>query len=490
MDARPLLDYTVIRTVVVVLAGLGLVMVTSSSMAASFAASSSVWSTTLRQALMVSLGLVLFWVMLRISPERVRALANAVMIVAIALLILVLIPGIGTGRDEVGSQSWLVVGPLRLQPSEFARAAIAVWGAKLLANKDYREPSRLANGFVGFTMVAGLCLLLITAQGDLGMAVNFAIVVAFILLFAGISTGFIAFAAIAGFIGLIVVFFAGGYRSDRFHVYFDALFGHFDDTRGIAFQSHQGFLSLADGSLFGVGLGQSRAKWFYLPEARNDFIFAVIGEELGLWGGALVIGLFALLGYFGLRAARRAQNQFQTLMAASLAAGVVSQAFINIGYVVGLLPVTGIQLPMVSAGGTSAVITLASMGILASIARHEPDAVSAMQNYGRPAFDRMLGIGEPTTPGQTRAARREQDARNARSRREARFGTPVTARSGSALRRPAGAPQRDMQKDPQRYPHRGAPTRSAARAVRGTAVPQPRSWESTASTTRTTRRAG
>ena len=110
----------------------------------------------------------------------------------------------------------------------------------------------------------------------------------------------------------------------------------------------------------------------------------------------------------GLRAARRAQNQFQALMAASLAAGVVSQAFINIGYVIGLLPVTGIQLPMLSAGGTSAVITLGSMGILASVARHEPDCVSAMQNYGRPAFDRILGIGEPTAPRQAQARAQAQ----------------------------------------------------------------------------------
>ena len=189
----------------------------------------------------------------------------------------------------------------------------------------------------------------------------------------------------------------------------------------------------------------------------------------------MVILLFALLGYFGLRTARRAQNQFQSLMAAALTAGVVSQAFINIGYVVGLLPVTGIQLPMLSAGGTSAIITLAGMGVLASVARHEPDAISSMQNHGRPAFDRMLGIAEPVTPAQTRA-RRSEAAAPARARRaaardtgrssvrptseratrgtsrkvreqtsrEARYGTPVTA-AGRAARtgNPFGAPARE-----------------------------------------------
>ncbi|AWB85103.1 cell division protein [Corynebacterium liangguodongii] len=435
-----------IRTVVLVLAGLGVVMVLSSSMAYSFASSSSVWAQAIRQTVMVAGGLGAMWVMLKTSPDRLRRLSHVIMGVAIFLLVLVLTPA-GTGREEVGSQSWLVLGPLSLQPSEFARVAIAIWGAAILANKDHTRPSRLDNGFAPFVAVATVCVGLIGLQGDYGMAVSFAIVVGFILIFAGISWRVIAAACVAAAFGMLLIFLSGGYRSNRFHVYFDALFGNFDDTRGIAFQSHQGFLSLADGSFFGVGLGQSRAKWFYLPEARNDFIFAVIGEELGLWGGALVIALFGLLAFFGLRTARRARNQFQALLAAALTAGVVSQAFINIAYVLGLLPVTGIQLPMLSAGGTSAVITLGAMGILASVARHEPDAVSAMQNYGRPAFDCLFGIGEPKAPRQVRgrAAAPEHPGQQGRATgRGQRFGTPVTARPAPApvpggSRRPAPA---------------------------------------------------
>ena len=296
------------------------------------------------------------------------------------------------------------------------------------------------------------------------MAVSFAIVVAFILLFAGVSWKPIGFAAIAGAAVMAAQFAAGGFRSNRFLVYFDALFGKFEDTRGVAFQSHQGFLSLADGSVFGVGLGQSRAKWFYLPEARNDFIFAVIGEELGLWGGALVITLFALLGFFGLRTARRAHNQFQALMAAALTAGLVSQAFINIGYVVGILPVTGIQLPLLSAGGTSAIITLSAMGVLASVARHEPEAVSAMQNRGRPTFDRIFGISEPRTPAQERerAPRVAQPSRWASrapravstSEREQRFGTRVSV-SGSSRADSARRLERTRYDDPRRSTRSG-----------------------------------
>lgn len=442
LDTRPLVDYTMIRSVVLILAGLGVVMVMSSSMATSFAASASVWSQAIRQFIMVAMGLGAFWVALRVPPERLRRASTWIMGLAIVLLVLVLTP-LGTGRAEVGSQSWLVVGPFRLQPSELARVAIAMWGAKVLANKDPRRLLEPNNGFLLFSAVSFLCVGLIAMQGDMGMALSLAVVVAFILTFAGVPLRLIGIGVIGAVLVLVGIFLSGGFRSDRFHVYFDALRGEFEDTRGAAFQSHQGFLSLADGHIFGVGLGQSRAKWFYLPEARNDFIFAVIGEELGLWGGALVIILFTLLAFFGLRAARRAQTQYQTLMAAALTAAVVSQAFINMGYVVGLFPVTGIQLPMLSAGGSSAVITLGAMGVLANIARHEPDAISSMQNYGRPTFDRVFRLPEPRPLMKVRPQRNNAATRgNADSRpgprpdaRTQRYGTPVTARTARSPHR-------------------------------------------------------
>ena len=427
MESRPGFDYFMIRSVVFLLVGIGAVMVMSSTMTWSVLEGATVWNQAARQFMMIVAGLVAFWIALRLRPDTVRRLTPWLLVIALALLVAVLIPGIGTGRLEVGSQSWIVLGPLRFQPSELAKVAIAVWGASYLADKRHTGPS-MRSPFIIYTVVATVMAVLIAAQGDIGMAVNFGIIVMFTLFFAGVDIRLI-FAAFIAAGGLLVwLFLSGGFRSNRFHVYFDALFGRFEDTRGTAFQSYQGFLSLADGSVAGVGVGQSRAKWFYLPEAKNDFIFAIIGEELGLWGGALVIALFAALGYFGIRAAFRAQNQFQALMAGTLTAGVVSQAFINIGYVVGLLPVTGIQLPMISAGGTSTIITLGSMGLLASVARHEPEAVSAMQSYGRPLFDRLFLLPEP-------AVRRAPVRREPRER----FGEPVT---GSVNRRPRPHPDR------------------------------------------------
>ena len=456
MSAYPGLDYFMLRVAIFSLIGIGVVMAFSSSMATSLSESASPWSAALRQCLLVAAGLFIFWIALRISPRTLRACVPWFLGLSVLLLILVLVPGVGTGRAEVGSQSWIMLpGGVAFQPSEFARVAVGMYGASALADKTHRS-LKLTDPFMMYSIISAIMFLLIMAQGDLGMAVSIALIVVFTLVFAGVDWRVPVVVGVAGVIGMTTVFLAGGFRSHRFHTYFDALRGNIADTQGTGFQAYQGFLSLADGGFWGVGLGQSRAKWFYLPEAKNDFVFAIIGEELGLWGGALVIILFAILGYFGLRAAKRAQNQFQSLLAATLAVGVVVQAFINIGYVIGMLPVTGIQLPMISAGGTAAIITIGSMGLLCNVARHEPLQVSAMQNYGRPMFDRLFFVPEPTPPNERRGGahrapsdrrtsrgggaskqrtqRVQGDQRSYRDRersREERFGRAVTGRADS-----------------------------------------------------------
>ncbi|WP_306506698.1 FtsW/RodA/SpoVE family cell cycle protein [Corynebacterium sp.] len=456
MSAYPGLDYFMLRVAIFSLIGIGVVMAFSSSMATSLSESASPWSAALRQCLLVAAGLFIFWIALRISPRTLRACVPWFLGLSVLLLILVLVPGVGTGRAEVGSQSWIMLpGGVAFQPSEFARVAVGMYGASALADKTHRS-LKLTDPFMMYSIISAIMFLLIMAQGDLGMAVSIALIVVFTLVFAGVDWRVPVVVGVAGVIGMTTVFLAGGFRSHRFHTYFDALRGNIADTQGTGFQAYQGFLSLADGGFWGVGLGQSRAKWFYLPEAKNDFVFAIIGEELGLWGGALVIILFAVLGYFGLRAAKRAQNQFQSLLAATLAVGVVVQAFINIGYVIGMLPVTGIQLPMISAGGTAAIITIGSMGLLCNVARHEPLQVSAMQNYGRPMFDRLFFVPEPTPPNERRGGahrapsdrrtsrgggaskqrtqRVQGDQRSYRDRersREERFGRAVTGRADS-----------------------------------------------------------
>lgn len=428
MSRRPLTDYYIILLTVTILAGIGVVMVMSASMTWSVLDGQNVWATAIRQTVMVALGFVAMVAAMWVRPSFVRKIAPVLLGIAVLMLLLVHVPGLGTGREEVGSQSWLVLGPLQFQPSEVARVAIAVWGASYLASAD-RSRRGVGNPFVVFSMVALVMTALILLEGDLGMAVAFIVVVAALLFYAGIGYSWLIAAGVALAAGLTAVMLGGGFRSNRFTVYFDALFGHFEDTRGVAFQSYQGFLSLSEGGLTGVGIGQSRAKWFYLPEAKNDFIFAIIGEEMGFIGAGIVIFLFGLLGYMGLRTARRSSSEFLSLMAATLATSVVVQAFINIGYVVGALPVTGIQLPLISAGGTSAVITLAGMGLLASCARHEPEAISAMQSYGRPAIDRFLFLREPTLEGlESRPSVRREHVRDDDRRK-------ATARTSGEFRR-------------------------------------------------------
>ncbi|WP_375167308.1 FtsW/RodA/SpoVE family cell cycle protein [Corynebacterium silvaticum] len=395
---RPLANYYIILSIVGLLVLSGVLMVVASSMTWSLAEGSGVWGSALKQMVMVVIGLVSMWLMLWLPPGVVRRFSTLAMAFTVFLLVLVLIPGFGTGREEVGSQSWIVLGPLRLQPSEVARVMIAVWGAHFFSRPKFK-PTGKWNDYIVYSLFSGVVAVLIAAEGDLGMTVTFSSVVIAMLFFAGVKKTYMLTAAAVIVFGALGMVVGTSFRNDRFTVYFDALLGHFEDTADKAYQSYQGFLSLSDGSLTGVGIGQSRAKWFYLPEARNDFVFAIVGEEWGFVGGAIIIVLFACLLFFGMRTAAKNSNRFLALAAATLATGVSAQAFVNIGYVIGLLPVTGIQLPMISAGGTSAIITLASMGLLANCARHEPEAISAMQSYGRPPIDRLLGLREPNVEG-------------------------------------------------------------------------------------------
>ena len=424
--ATPQLNYLVIMSVTLLLTVLGLTMVLSSSMVTSYASANSVWGEFIKQGAVVVVGLVAMWVSLRISPRMIKRLAPFLLVAALALLGAVLIPGVGTGGTEVGSNSWIRLGPVGIQPSEVAKLALAVWGSAVLSDAVRKDP-RLSRSMGLFIGLSGAVMLLILAQKDLGMMFAVGIVIAALFFFSGVNTRVIAMVGgVVAVVGVLAIM-AQSFRSARITTWLDALTLNFSEhsTQGDAYQSYQGILSLSDGGLLGTGLGQSRAKWFYLPEAKNDFIFAVIGEELGLAGAAFVVLLFAILGWFGIRTARQQVDPFLKLLAATLTVGVVVQAFFNMGYVVGFLPVTGIQLPLISAGGSSAIITLMTLGLLANCARHEPETISSMQYQGRPALDRMLFLPEPQ-PYRAGEKRREQRRQTTRT-----YGKPVTQRTVS-----------------------------------------------------------
>jgi cell division protein FtsW len=416
--ARPLTSLHIVLGVFGLLTLLGLVMVLSASSVESYEQVGSSYSVFSRQLVFCLGGLVVFWIGMRIPPKSLRALAPALLVLAIVLLVLVLIPGIGHVRG--GARSWFVVGPISVQPAEIAKIGLALWGAHVLAARR-RLPATWRHMLSPLLPVALVIFTLIVVEPDLGTAVSLAIVVYALLFFAGTPLRLLGALTVGGLGGAVVLGLSAGYRHSRITSF---LSPDTSDPLGPAYQAKQALYSLADGGLFGVGLGQGRAKWSYLPNAHNDFIYAIIGEELGMVGAVAVLVLFGVLAYVGLRIAARNTDPWLKLVVATLTVWMVGQAMINIGYVVGLLPVTGIPLPLVSSGGSALVTAMFVGGLLANAARHEPEAIAALRMHGQGRVARLLGLRmpEPYRAGVGRAS--------APSPRTSRDGHPAAPRPG------------------------------------------------------------
>ena len=421
ISRAPLTSYHVVMVVTALLTVIGLGMVLSSSNVLAFSGGGTPFDIFLRQALFVCIGWAGFAVMLRMRIDLLRAAAVPMLLVSVGLLIAVLLPGVGSEIN--GSRGWIDLGLFSIQPAEIAKFAFIVWAASVVAKRvrtgywlDLLFPA-----VVGYGVVAGL----IVVAPDLGMATAVTIAFLCLLWFSGYPTRHFVLVIAFGTVVFGVLAAAFAYRFERIRTFLDTFVGDFSNPQGAAYQSYQGMLSLADGGLFGVGLGQSSAKWFYLPEATNDFIFAIIGEELGWFGAAVVVSLYLTLGWVGMRIAVRSVDPFRRLLAGTISATIVLQAFINIGYVVGLLPVTGLQLPLISNGGTSAVVTLTSLGVLANCARHEPEAISAILSSPARRRRRWFSLPDPRpytperpVPASATPGRSSEGTR--------RYGDPVT----------------------------------------------------------------
>ncbi|GAB3127748.1 hypothetical protein GCM10027289_05670 [Tsukamurella serpentis] len=384
---RPLASFHLVLGLTAVLTVMGLVMVLSASSVEDISATGSPYSKFISQLIYVSLGVIAFVFALHLRPALLRRTALGGVLISLALLIAVLIPGVGSKVG--GARRWIDVGGFTLQPSEIAKVALIVWGAHLLADRGRRRNLKellLPLGPVVFLMAA-----LIVAEPNQSTAMIIAAIGAMLLFYAGLSSKVIVSLAAAVAVAGVFLALAEGYRSARVA----AWLGRTDDALGANYQSNQARYSLADGGLFGVGLGNSTAKWSYLPNAHNDFIFAIIGEELGYLGAGLVIVMFAALTWVGMRIAGRVADPFLRLMAATITTLIALQAIINMGYVVGLLPVTGIQLPLLSAGGNSVILVLFMMGLLANAARHEPEAIAALAGGRDGRTGRLLRLPKP-----------------------------------------------------------------------------------------------
>ncbi len=341
----------------------GLVMVLSASSVSSVHQyDQSPFSQFKRQSVWAGLGAVAFLVANRIDYRLTRRFAGPLMMLSIGLLVLLLIPGVGIERNY--STRWLGYGSFVVQPSELAKLSIIIFIADLLARRERRmDRPELTVRPVMF--VVYLCSALIILQPKLGTPVILGSVALIMLFIAGAKMNNLLMWATASIGAVAVLAFATGYQKARI----DGWLNPWESPQGIGLQAIQSQVGIASGGLFGVGLGASRAKWGFLPFAHTDFIFAIVAEEVGLIGASALIGAFILIAWFGIKAALAAPDRYGVLLAAGITSWLLVQAFLNIGMVLGVLPITGEALPFVSAGGSSLVTMLAAAGLLTGVAR-------------------------------------------------------------------------------------------------------------------------
>jgi cell division protein FtsW len=350
--------------VVLALQCVGIVMVYSASSVAALAQfHDSAWFLK-RQLLYSALGLSAMLVAWKIHYARLRRFTLPVLGITLVALLLVLIPHIG--REAGGARRWLTLGgPLNFQPAELAKLALVLYLANFLANRGDRV-REAGPGLLPPLVVLGALAVPIVKQPDLGSALVLAVITLALLFVGGARLRHLAAVVAVAVPAVLAVILRAGYRSQRLWAFMDP----WRDPQGSGFHIIQSLLALGSGGVLGVGLGQSRQKFFYLPERHTDFIFAIIGEELGLWGTTAVLLLFGLLALWGYRIASRCPDRYGALLATGVTAMLVGQAFLNIGVVSGSLPITGVPLPFVSFGGSSLVLSDLAVGILLNISQY------------------------------------------------------------------------------------------------------------------------
>ena len=348
----------------------GLVMVGSASPVVSLLTYHSPWTIFFRQVLWMVVGIGALLIFARIDYRTWRRWSVPLVIGTLCLLLAVLVPGLGVTAG--GSSRWIGFGLLRLQPSELMKLAMVVFAADIVVRRMDRDaPSKQVIAPVMGVLVVSAALII--KQPDMGTAMVLSCIAFGILFMSGVSLTPLT-KVLAAFAVIAVIFaFSDSYRRDRILSFVNPG-AH---QSGTGYQVWQSLIGLGSGHVFGLGLGGGREKWGTLPNAHTDFIFSVVGEELGLVGAVVVLLLFLALAWYGFRAAGRAPDRFGSLLAVGVTVWITSQAVINIGAVIGVLPVTGIPLPFISFGGSSLVITLAAVGILLNIAMQERSGTRA-----------------------------------------------------------------------------------------------------------------
>lgn len=356
-------DRTLFFTLLTLL-GIGLIMIASAGVVYGRVRFGDDYYFLKQQLFGLGVGLLFLYILQKIDYHIWQRFVVPIFIVAIALLVLVFIPGFGT--TVYGAARWVELGPLSFQPSEVMKFAIILYLSAWLSSKGRAKASDFFEGLVPFLALLSVVGFLIIKQPDTGTLGLIFLISLAIFFASGASIVHIFSLFAGGLFALFILIKIAPYRMQRFLVFMNP--DH--DPMGFGYQMTQALLAIGSGGIFGVGLGQSRQKFNYLPEPVTDSIFAVLGEELGMIGATVVVGLFLFLAWRGVRIALRAPDEFGRLLAVGIVSWIVFQAFINISAITGLIPLTGIPLPFISYGGTSLAVLLAAVGILLNISKH------------------------------------------------------------------------------------------------------------------------
>ncbi len=343
---------------------IGFVVVYSSSFVRALVDFGDPYHFLVRQMVWAAAGAIALVIMARTDYRRLRPLAVPIMALTIGLLIVVLAIGVKGG----GAQRWIGVGELTIQPAEFAKISVIIYLAAWLASKG-DEVRSFEHGLLPFVVIIGSVSVLILLQPNLGTTLIILIITVTMFWVAGASIGQMLALGVTGFVTLAFLATAAGYRADRLTAFFSAE----ADPQGNGFQTLQALIAIGNGGIHGLGLGASRAKFFYIPESHTDGVFAIVGEELGLIATIPIIALYMLLMFRGFQVARRARDEFGQLIATGITTWITIQALLNIGGITRTVPLTGVPLPFLSYGSNALASVLIAMGLLISISRFGTD---------------------------------------------------------------------------------------------------------------------
>ncbi|MFA5146093.1 MAG: putative lipid II flippase FtsW [Candidatus Omnitrophota bacterium] len=348
--------------IMMTLSAVGVVMIYSTSAIYAYEKMGDSLYYLKRHLTYLGIGMVMMVLAMVVNINTLKRLAKPILLVSVALLVLVLIPHIG--RETAGARRWFKVGMINFQPSEFAKIAVILYIADFMSRKE-RLAKSFIYGYMPPVMVLGLTVGFILLEPDLGTAIAISVISMIMLYTSGVRVSHIAASFLASLPVLYLLLFSVPYRKKRIMAFLNP----WADKRGTGFQIIQSFVALGSGGLLGVGLGQSRQKLFYLPASHTDFIFSIIGEELGFLGAASIVILFMLFVWQGMKIVFRSEYTFERLLSLGVVSLIALEAIINIGVSAGALPTKGLPLPFISYGGSGLIFHFIAVGLLLNVAR-------------------------------------------------------------------------------------------------------------------------